>query len=71
MAIRTIHNDAFNGLFNVKILNISDNRFTYLDTYTVTHLVQLKVLDLSRNSIHSFGGELFLVKHTVMIITDN
>lgn len=59
--ISEIHEDAFEGLFHLTILDLSDNRIMEIREKTFSSLKSLRVLDLSRNRLTTIEGGTFLV----------
>uniref|UniRef100_A0A4W5KY02 Leucine rich repeat transmembrane neuronal 2 n=1 Tax=Hucho hucho TaxID=62062 RepID=A0A4W5KY02_9TELE len=51
--------DAFQGLYKLKDLNLSSNRITTLPNTTFIHLINLQILDLSFNLMTALEPELF------------
>ena len=51
--------DAFQGLYKLKDLNLSSNRITKLPNTTFIHLINLQILDLSFNQMTVLEPELF------------
>ena len=51
--------DIFNGLSNLKILNLSSNLIEYVERNTFSNLLKLKVVDLSGNLIFKIKQDSF------------
>uniref|UniRef100_A0A8C7MF28 Leucine rich repeat transmembrane neuronal 2 n=1 Tax=Oncorhynchus kisutch TaxID=8019 RepID=A0A8C7MF28_ONCKI len=57
--ITTVQEDAFQGLYKLKDLNLSSNRITTLPNTTFIHLINLQILDLSFTLMTALEPELF------------
>jgi hypothetical protein len=71
-SVQTIHKDAFKGLANLNLLQITQHELTVLDPSTFVHTPSLSTLDLQMGKLTSIPAELFAtLSLTVISITNN